>query len=582
MQSPSAWFSARCAPLVLAGLIIAGVSSQAIAAPFAYIPRSDGSQVAMIDLATNSVVANISLAGDPFGIAADPVGSRVYVTHPTANLVTVIDAATNAVIRAISLGPGPLGAAVSPSGTRLAVALTGGSNPGSTLAVLDTSGFTLVATVNVGLGPSGVVYNPSGSRIYVANTSGNSVSVIDGTNYSVVATVPVLSAPRHMAINANATRLYVSHIASLGVEVNRVTVIDLSNNTVLATIPVGQSPYGLALNPAGTRLVVANQRSNDVSVIDTASNTVIDTVIAGTGPISVGFHPDGSRFYVVNSISNNVIAFDAVTRARLATIPVSDTPVAFGNFISLRQGASGAATPGALSGLWWNPAESGWGINLTERGNKIFAAWYTYDGSGNPKWYVASSCDVIGSSCSGALYQVSGPRFFNAPFDPASANVIPAGNLILSFAGNDSASMTYSVSGQTRTVPIVRQIFQSGTTAPAVSYTDLWWNPKEAGWGMAITQQYNVMFVAWYVYDDFGNPKWYVASNCVVSGAGNGCSGSVYRTTGPVFGPTFDASRVKVFDVGTLTLRFTDNNNAILTYIVDGLSGSKSITRQIF
>ena len=37
-----------------------------------------------------------------------------------------------------------------------------------------------------------------------------------------------------------------------------------------------------------------------------------------------------------------------------------------------------------------NASESGWGIHFTERESTVFAAWYTYDLAGNPKWYVAS------------------------------------------------------------------------------------------------------------------------------------------------------------------------------------------------
>jgi hypothetical protein len=34
--------------------------------------------------------------------------------------------------------------------------------------------------------------------------------------------------------------------------------------------------------------------------------------------------------------------------------------------------------------LWWNPAESGWGLTLAQHGNNTVAAWYTYAPSGRP------------------------------------------------------------------------------------------------------------------------------------------------------------------------------------------------------
>ena len=62
----------------------------------------------------------------------------------------------------------------------------------------------------------------------------------------------------------------------------------------------------------------------------------------------------------------------------------------------------------------------------------------------------------------------------------------------------------------------------------------------------------------------------------------NGCSGTLYRTTGPAFGPAFDGTKVQVSTAGTVTVSFTDPSNGTLTYTVNGVSGTKAITRQLF
>ena len=246
---------------------------------------------------------------------------------------------------------------------------------------------------------------------------------------------------------------------------------------------------------------------------------------------------------------------------------------------------SPANLPGALSGLWWNQNESGWGIHFTQRGTNVFAAWYVYDTSGNPKWYV-STCAMNGGAtgtagtCSGAIFEVNGPTFFSPPFDTSLVHAVNSGNLQVAFQNADNASMTYSgVAGQTRTVAITRQPLASGTTS-GVNYTDIWWGGQsQSGWGMAITQQANTAFLAWYVYDNSGKPMWYVAT-CIVTGTT--CAGNLLRTTGPPFGPSFSSSQVQSFTAGTVSVNFTDGNNATLNYTVNGVSGSKSITRQLF
>jgi len=64
--------------------------------------------------------------------------------------------------------------------------------------------------------------------------------------------------------------------------------------------------------------------------------------------------------------------------------------------------------------------------------------------------------------------------------------------------------------------------------------------------------------------------------------SGSTCSGTLYQTTGPAFGTTFDASQVHSSAVGTAIVSFIDANNAIVSYTVNGLAGTKTITRQLF
>jgi hypothetical protein len=111
--------------------------------------------------------------------------------------------------------------------------------------------------------------------------------------------------------------------------------------------------------------------------------------------------------------------------------------------------------------------------------------------------------------------------------------------------------------------------------------TGLWWNQNESGWGVGITQQFGVIFATLYTYDFEGRPTWFVASNCVV--AADGCTGDLYAVTGgsPLTVPWNDASKI-VTTVGTINFAFTDTNTGTMNYTINGISGSKAITRQIF
>src|SRR5262249_39230304 len=114
---------------------------------------------------------------------------------------------------------------------------------------------------------------------------------------------------------------------------------------------------------------------------------------------------------------------------------------------------AGAAphSPGPLSGLWWNHNESGWGISVTQRRDTVFAAWYTYDGAGNPKWYFASNCVIPGGdngtsgTCRGTVYETNGPALLGTDFDPSLVNASAAGSLQIEFKDASTASMSYSL-----------------------------------------------------------------------------------------------------------------------------------------
>ena len=118
--------------------------------------------------------------------------------------------------------------------------------------------------------------------------------------------------------------------------------------------------------------------------------------------------------------------------------------------------------------------------------------------------------------------------------------------------------------------------------APTNDYTDLWWNPGESGWGLNLVQHASrVIFGVWYTYETDGTRTWYV----MPSGSWTSSStytGPLFTTGGPPFNAPFDPNQVEMRQVGTATLTFSSANNGTFAYSVDGVSGTKSITRQPF
>jgi hypothetical protein len=110
--------------------------------------------------------------------------------------------------------------------------------------------------------------------------------------------------------------------------------------------------------------------------------------------------------------------------------------------------------------LWWNPAESGWGVNITHQDNTLFATLFTYDASGRGLWLVMSNgARQSDGSFLGELYQTSGPAFNATPFSGVTVQAV--GTMRLRFADGNNGTLSYTYNGASVTKAIQRQVFSS-------------------------------------------------------------------------------------------------------------------------
>jgi serine protease len=258
---------------------------------------------------------------------------------------------------------------------------------------------------------------------------------------------------------------------------------------------------------------------------------------------------------------------------------------------------AGLAPPGVQAeGLWWNSpggSESGWGLNVTQQADVIFATWFTYSSIGDAWWLSMTASRVSTNVYAGVLYETHGPPFNSAPFNPDRVLPTEVGSGTLTFSDANHGTFSYTVNGITQAKLITRQVFGAlpvctfglhPSLETATNYQDLWWNAppgSESGWGINLAHQGSVIFATWFTYDASGNPTWLSATATNV--APNAYAGTLYRSSGPRFNAVpFDPADVAYTPVGNATLTFADGNNATFAYTVDGISQTKSITRQVF
>ncbi len=245
------------------------------------------------------------------------------------------------------------------------------------------------------------------------------------------------------------------------------------------------------------------------------------------------------------------------------------------------------------TGMWWNPAESGWGINVNHQGDIVFATLFTYDANGAPMWVKMSGMpQPDGRTYAGDLHQVVGPAFNAQPFTPiTSANVHKVGTMSLTFTSASTATVSYTYGGVAISKDIVPQVFGtaaatcSATTdsrAALTNYQDLWWNPQESGWGVSIVHQNSTLFALLMTYDLAGDDLWLMMSGS--RQADGTYPGDLFVARGPAFDaqPFVPITSANLTKVGTMRFDFTDGVTGTLAYTFNGIPVSKSITRQVF
>lgn len=126
-------------------------------------------------------------------------------------------------------------------------------------------------------------------------------------------------------------------------------------------------------------------------------------------------------------------------------------------FLSLPAGATSFSTD--ISDLWFNEAESGWGVNIIQQGNILFATLFVYGQNGQPTWYVGPDLRHNGSGqlvFSGPFYQTTGP-FHGGAFNPNAVTVRQVGNATFTLTSITNGTFQYTADGAFVTKQVVRQ-----------------------------------------------------------------------------------------------------------------------------
>ena len=223
----------------------------------AYIANFGAHEVGVVDTKTHQLIKRIAV-GSAYKVAAlnpdrylaeikgianatpTPDGRYVYAADGDSGEVAVIDTATDSVIASVRVGAEPWRAYSSPDGSLMLVP----NNGDKTVSVISTKDNKIVATLKGGEGMTGINFTSNGRKAYAISSREGAVYVYDMGKMREIkrlklGTNVVLETA---STTADGNRLYLACSTT-----NSVYVIDGESDQVSVVPNVGHSPWAVAI-----------------------------------------------------------------------------------------------------------------------------------------------------------------------------------------------------------------------------------------------------------------------------------------------------------------------------------------------
>lgn len=269
----------------------------------------------------------------PVALAIDKDGKTLYVAESTASQVAIIDIASGKVSKNVSVSGEPTGIALAADGSTMYVTIAG---PDTVVDFVKLPKGKVTDSVDVGHTAVAPVLNPDGKLLYICNRFDNNVGIIDLAAKKQIATIPVSREPIAMTITPDGKFLFVaSHLISGAADgeyaAALVSVVDTAARKVVADIklPNGSSSLrGICISPDSRHVYVTHTLSryqlpttqlergwmntSALSIIDVAEKKLINTVLlddvdlGAANPWGVACTADGKSICVAHAGTHEV------------------------------------------------------------------------------------------------------------------------------------------------------------------------------------------------------------------------------------------------------------------------------------
>ena len=250
----------------------------------------------------------------------------LLVLNKAENSLAIVDPATQKVVARIPTGEGPHEIAASSDGKLAVVTNYGAKTPGHSLSVIDLITQKEIHRVDLGpLGrPHGILF--ADGKFYFTAELNKLIARYDPATNQLDWLLGVGQNRTHMLVRSK----YLNEFFTSNVDSGTVTAIEKSSDPSgwkETNIPVGKAVEGIDISPDDKEVWAANAGDGTVSIIETATSKVIHTIEARTKHSNrLKFTPDGKLALVSDPEANELVILDTATRKITKLLNVGRNP----------------------------------------------------------------------------------------------------------------------------------------------------------------------------------------------------------------------------------------------------------------
>lgn len=209
---------------------------------------------------------------------------RLYVSMPLSNQVAVVDVATWKVVANLDAGPKPTRVALQHDGRYLWVGNDAAAGEEGGVTVIDTVALKVEARLKTGAGHHEIAFADDDSVAFVTNRLDGTLSVVDVRKLSKVADVKVGALPSSLAFSPLGKAAYVANEGD-----GTIAAVGGPRHELLAVMKAQPGLRAVRLMPDGRFGFAVNRATSTVYVFDVTANRIVHAVPVGRDSDQITF-----------------------------------------------------------------------------------------------------------------------------------------------------------------------------------------------------------------------------------------------------------------------------------------------------